>query len=424
MAESAFDESEDSIQVHAANRGRQPALIESFGIRRLYGYRTISLSSEYAATILIARNGTGKTTLLGALDAFLHLQLNRLRNLEFSEIFCRIRGVEQEVVISHADVIEFLQIPSEGEIANLAGRVGISVESLFNFVLLDYESIFRDYHFDVEPSTVAQKIMTAFSYDTRRAIRNCKEVYESLFQRKPRMREIRATLTKALSDYEIVYLPTYRRVELALTEDSDNRRGRRRHRPKISVASGSLHTGDIQFGLSDILERLAELNREIINKSNIGYREISENIINELIRGFEVSESTPIPKPEDLKLFFARLETGGRVVGPYYPISPPDFERIYSGEGVPDESRKFLSYFLGKLFGIIRITKEIEEPVEEFVVSCNKYLSSTEPSTTLDDLAPHERLESIDSKVLRMNRTNLSVHVESLPYSTPISLDA
>jgi hypothetical protein len=67
-------------------RGAEPSLIESFGIDGLYGYRSISLESEYAATILIAKNGTGKTTLLGALDAFLRLQLSRLRNLEFTKI--------------------------------------------------------------------------------------------------------------------------------------------------------------------------------------------------------------------------------------------------------------------------------------------------------------------------------------------------
>ena len=51
-------------------RGAEPSLVERFGIEGLYGYRSISLESDYAATILIAKNGTGKTTLLGALDAF------------------------------------------------------------------------------------------------------------------------------------------------------------------------------------------------------------------------------------------------------------------------------------------------------------------------------------------------------------------
>ena len=81
-------------------RGTEPSLIERFGIEGLYGYRSISLTSDYAATILIAKNGTGKTTLLGALDAFLRMQLSRLRNLEFSVIRCKLRGEDHELVLS------------------------------------------------------------------------------------------------------------------------------------------------------------------------------------------------------------------------------------------------------------------------------------------------------------------------------------
>ena len=112
-------------QARAADVGGRPAIIERFGIRSLYGYRTISLSSQYAATILIAKNGTGKTTLLGALDAFLKLQFYRLRGLEFSEIFCKIRGHDDELVLTNEDLVAFLQIPTEGEFAKLSGRTGI-----------------------------------------------------------------------------------------------------------------------------------------------------------------------------------------------------------------------------------------------------------------------------------------------------------
>ena len=220
-------------------------------------------------------------------------------------------------------------------------------------------------------------------------------------------------------------MPTYRRVELALTdENQDSHRRHLRNRPKFNISASGLHPGDIQFGLGDISERLDELNNQIITRSNRGYREISENIINELISGFEVSDETEIPKPDDLKLFFSRLESGARMIGPRYAISAPDFERIYSGEGVPRESRKFLTYFLGKLNDIINITKEIEQPVGEFIASCNRYLSSLEPSTLVDGGAQHRRLAAVDAKALKVNRTNLSVHVESVPARTPISLDA
>jgi hypothetical protein len=134
-----MSDSEASVsRVH--RRGTEPSLIEHFGIEGLYGYRSISLESEYAATILIAKNGTGKTTLLGALDAFLRMQLSRLRNLEFKEIHCKLRGDDDELVLSHNDVIEFLQVPSEGELIRLASRAGVDPGPMFSFLVDEWTS--------------------------------------------------------------------------------------------------------------------------------------------------------------------------------------------------------------------------------------------------------------------------------------------
>ena len=410
-------------QEKAATRGAEPALIEAFGIRGLYGYRTISLESSFAATILIAKNGTGKTTLLGALDAFLSLQIARLRNLEFDEIFCRIRGYEEELVISHDDVVEFLKVPSEGEFLSLVNRTTIDSDTLFNFLVGDYKEKFNNYYTDYDNDSPVNVIARIHGHNPRAAEKICDDAVAALFRRNPKLHRLQQSLQRALQGYEIVYLPTYRRIELALTDSARESSGRRAQ-PKFKLATGSLHTGNIQFGLSDISDRLRELNNDIMIRSNQGYREISENIINELIGGFEVKEGSSIPTPEELKLFFARLESGSRMIGPYYPISAPDFDRIYSGEGVPPESRKFLSYFLSKLNNVIKITKEIEHPVEEFVLSCNKYLSSSEMTNVPSDMAEHNRLSAEDAKYLRMNRTDLSVSVESVPGKRAISLDA
>lgn len=94
-----------------------------------------SLSSEYAATILIARNGTGKTTLLGALDAFLRMRFSRLRNLEFSEIRCKFRDERDPLILHQSDVSDFLQLPSSGDLTKLASRANIEPNILFNFII-------------------------------------------------------------------------------------------------------------------------------------------------------------------------------------------------------------------------------------------------------------------------------------------------
>jgi len=73
---------------------------------------------------------------------------------------------------------------------------------------------------------------------------------------------------------------------------------------------------------------------------------------------------------------------------------------------------------------IINITKEIEQPVDDFVSTCNRYLCSAEPSLSLHGEAAHAHLVPVDAKALKVNRSDLSVHVESIPARVPIPLDA
>ena len=412
-----------SLGEQAAARGALPSIIKGFGIRGLYGYRTISMESGYAATVLIARNGTGKTTLLGALDAFLRLQVQRLQNIEFDEIYCEIRDVPEPLVLTHADVADFLDFSPTPAISRISKQAGISLQEAFSVVIGDYRASMKE-AYDVTTESPASKIIRSFHFILKDAEQIYRQAVEELVQDKPKLAYLHATITSALSDYEVVYLPTYRRVELALKDDSKRESYRPRARPKFSVAPGGLHTGEIQFGLLDISDRLKEINRDITLRSNSGYRALSENIINELINGYEGNEGARIPSLDDLNLFFSRLESTDRMFGPYYPISAPDFAKIYSGEGVPADSRKFLLYFLGKLSEVIDATKAIEQPVKEFVASCNKYLTSDEPSTQLGEAERKRRLSSYDGKALRMNPHDLTVDVQSLPALRSISLDA
>jgi predicted ATPase len=60
--------------------------------------------------------------------------------------------------------------------------------------------------------------------------------------------------------------------------------------------------------------------------------------------------------------------------------------------------------------------------VRDFVESCNKYLSSLDPSTSLRR-DPHAQ-SGVDDKILRLDRRDLSVSVESLSAGRTIPLDA
>ena len=261
-------------------RAEQEAIVQSFEIRGLYGYRDISLSSRYAATVLIAKNGTGKTTLLGALAAFLSRQFSRLKDLNFKEIRCRLRGVDNEIILTKEDILALLEIPTDAEFIKYSRRGDIDPTSLFIYIMEEWSQAksadWRNQHDNKNFSA----IFRAHNYNFIETRAWFDRTRKELLQRSPAASAAADAIEAALGAAEVVYLPTYRRIEISLQPD----KAEPRRRPKLDVSS-SLFTGDIQFGLADISERLAQLNQSILIDSNSGYREISANIINELVDG-------------------------------------------------------------------------------------------------------------------------------------------
>jgi predicted ATPase len=411
----------------ASIRGGAPSLIERFGIDNLHGYRRISLSSEFAATILIARNGSGKTTFLGVLDAFLRCQFSRLRDLEFSEIFCKLREYHEELRLTKDDVTQFSQIPAESELYQIARSGDLPIGSLFMFLTEEFDYLRNDVN-ALHENDVFSMILRQGSYRLRDAILICERLRLDLYRRNPNIQNIFEVLQKALSDTEVVYLPTYRRIELPMVVDQKEAIPRRRRPTQLRQSAISLFRGEIQFGLADISERLSELNQKMLSDSNLGYRRISANMINELIDGTyerEISMMKEIPDKNDLSLFFSRLQEGEVRYRQFGDISIPNIDRIYTGGAVSTESNNFLRYFLSKLNNVIKATRDIEFEVQEFVRNCNKYLSSEDHSvlSTMDNDVMVPGIYR-DDKTLVLNRQNLRVHVEIQPGGRKVSLDA
>ena len=409
--------------------GSRPSIVESFSIEGLYGYRTISLSSAYAATILIAKNGSGKTTLLGALDAFLRGEFIRLSSLQFSSIRCKLRGIDDELVLRWEDIQTLFNLPEESELYAVARRCSVDPSILLEYILTDYAASRRS-NSELHENEIFVKIFAISAHNTSEAKKICDRLLESARSQNSSLRSTYAAIKQAVCDAEIVYLPTYRRIELPLSEEQskeDRLRGRRRPsiQSRLGLSKRGLFTSDIQFGLADISDRLSDLNQEILFNSNQGYREISANIISELLDGtFDQREDSPAderPDRESLLLFFSRVKEGRQFAGPFRDrdLTIPDIDRIYTEGGSSDTSNKFLQYFLTKLNTVIHATRNIEGLVEEFIDHCNTYLSAQDPSTAVGPSRP-----SPDDKRLKLDRKTLKVHVESLAAQRKIPLDS
>lgn len=404
------------------------SVVQAFRIEGLFGYRSVSLNMKNAASVLIAKNGAGKTTTMGALDAFLKRQFFRFATLEFSRITCSLKGVENPIVLTKADIAELAKFTSN--------RKFQSFLALFEGDAVEFSSLIIANYADIKKGAktkgyqiLQRKLMTR----SRTNVPSSREYIVKLLSiaedSKLKVFSVSEAISNALDGYEVVYLPTYRRIELALPVADETRPGVRHAnmQEKLGLSKQSLHSGDIQFGLSDISERLSDLNETMLFESNQGYREISANIVNDLLDGIfenEHSDVEIIPSKESLALFFERIKGGRRYIGPYSDVQVPDLDKIYNENEVPERSRKFLKYFLGKLNTVMLKTKNIESMVEEFINCSNEYLSSKDRSTELPLGIDHRGADDLDGKQLSLDRRTFKVSVSSISGRREIPLDA
>lgn len=407
--------------------GRQ-SLVQHFAIEGLFGYRTLSLHSEYAATVLIARNGAGKTTMLGALDAFLRCQFGRIAEITFKRITCKLRNLPQALILEKDDLDAYIRAATESsELQHTAKVYEIDFADLLFFVLWEYPHL--NAHNQLTGHPVFQKIYHQQTFTLETATKYFDRLSKAVEAPFSPISTLRKVVSNALADIEIVYLPTYRRIELSLPEPDENRspygRKTKTIHERLGLHQRGLHAGDIQFGLADIRARLKKLNQEIMVESNQKYAEISANIIDDLISGSFEQRSPSLeerPSREELTIFFERMKAGrewhfGPYYGPYGPIKIPDLDQVYSGN-IPENSVKFLTYFLGKLNAVIQKTRETERMAESFVENCNKYLSAHDSSTDIQGAAED------DEKILKLDRASLDVSVWRKRASRQILLDA
>lgn len=398
-----------------------PAIVQGFEIDGMFGYRTVGLNMPHAASVFIAQNGTGKTTLLAALNAVLHRQFGKLRTLDFNRIRLKLKD-QPTIEIDKVDIDNIFESGIDPDLLNTANQIEIGPNKLFKYLTEKFspEQSAREYY---TTRTTLDDIVEKFDYNLERGVKFARESQKKIYGRSNNLALAYEAITSAISSYEIVYLPTYRRIELVLDEDKSQPRYART-KPSIEYGSDSLYSGSMQFGLSDITDRLESLNNSLTSQSDSGYRRISVNIINDLVESdlhSVLKSRDAIPTDKELKVFFSRVGKQA-YLGPVEPITVPNIDAIYSRAFESTDEGQFLRYFLTKLGDVIKKTREIEEPIREFVRTCNKYLGGDEESEEV--WADRYYSRPPDAKRLVLDRSNLSISVKSTNSKENVPLDA
>ncbi|HAS0908363.1 AAA family ATPase [Enterobacter asburiae] len=392
--------------------------LKRFSIKKLYGYKDVELIFNGKSTIIIAENGAGKTTLINALKSTLKGEIDELRKVRCESIEIEIGNKKYIITIAELGFSDFLSssfVPPSYEL--LVRYLSSSqVDDLLSFTrsrpVRDaknttwYDTLHRR-------SPYARSDIDQMLTELKRAFNrfysshNESDLFSSDNSERTESTINLEKIKKITSDIDIIYLPTYRRIEKATLRDRFNREENDRFAlvdgEMVKMSNSQPSSSNIEFGLYDVESKLKEISSSIERRSSLGYRSLSATIIEDMMTGKINALTRPkLPSISELSRFL------GRVVNKDKEENKRIIEEVTSIMESKEQlaNNKMLNYFLSKLKGVIDSTKELELKIESFVEICNKYLQLSD-----------------DSKSLNYDVESLQVIVKDVFTNNPIELE-
>lgn len=347
-------------------------ILRRFTLRGLYGYKDLSVDSRDAASIVLAENGVGKTTLLNTLYALLSGRISRLAALNFESAELEFDGHSLEFIREQAfktmDPKESTGILNRRQARELMEY--IPGEELLDLLKAYTEGAVRA---DLRRHPVIQRAYRISPWDYDEIFTRLDRLRASMFNA-PYIEEFKRSVAAAMGKTTVLYLPTYRRIEatfddVALRQSSAHRSGA----PDEDAETDQL----IYFGLGDVEDKLAKMTRFIQQSMFEAYSRLSGNMLDVLlgVRQFEL----PLERPLDLELVRVML---GRL-GKSNNLTDVDLERALRSTNVTSERYGPLTYFLRQLLTSYEASRPQELALEDFVNVINGYFETAETDKRL-----------------------------------------
>lgn len=324
--------------------------LKSFAIDGLFGYLDVKIPLEKEATILIAENGAGKTTIIRMLAHTLQGKFGDLLSFEFDLIKIASFAMSSSEIALTKEEIERTSKgvqpqTSKIKLSGIVGAGGISFgRTTTNIVQHEGGPIVVQNYYnepdDLPLSTSQQNVISNNSNKNSHPL-----------------------LPKDLK-FSVLYLPTYRRIEENLEQiDSQT--------IYYGLNSASQQGGEIiNFGMNDIAENFDRLTREIQNLAFDSFARVNGEMLGQLVKGIEVTdEMRQSIAPATLNRILRRVGEKNISQGDRETI-----ERLVASGDINSPQYNQLVYFLYKLLKQYEQQQEKEAAIQQFAEVCNRYL--------------------------------------------------
>ncbi|PEE73598.1 ATP-binding protein [Priestia megaterium] len=332
---------------------KNKSLLKFIEIKGLFYKYDYSIDLDEDINILIAENGFGKTTILNIIVATLTQDTNKLRKLPFRSI--RLGSNETIIEINKDDLNENAFSSEYGR--DLLKRIRhLLPETAYRKLII--------HSLDNDEMDIDEMLFLVRKYIPNSTIYT--ELRDMLY---PRLRrkgnnKIRKKFKEIenLIKEEVLYFPTYRRIEEELDSFVKLSDGEKRQ------FKSKLDSSTINFGIEDVEVIINELTDKLKQDAINHYSKMNGEILDDLL-----SNKVELSYREKRKIDLEKIEI---VVGRIGENRIKELDKLMSfiKNDSEVENKSFLQYYLFKLINIYESQKIIDEKIKKYKDVCNGYL--------------------------------------------------
>lgn len=345
--------------------------IKKFRVENLHQHKTYEILFENNKLILVAGNGSGKTTLVNIFYNFLSRQWNKLLEFNFEKITL---WINDEILIFNKEIFQNSTVRN----SNLSKRYSSNTLSKLNNIISRFNPnellkltnnqidilsqefavpyrVLRDYVYDIQENK--------FNIDKHNDIKYIEEKLNLIFK-----------------DTQIIYLPTYRRIEKDLKNIFPHLENSLKELEYLNQRNEKNNFENyylelVEFGMSDVNRKIK---KRCIELKNYFYDRLNtdligsylDDILNKSYRNFDIHKIQQIDS-DVLDYILNRLDES--VISPKGKENLIRFVedlRFTTDYSIED---KINAHFVWKLFQIYDFQQKEETDINLLISTCNKY---------------------------------------------------